>query len=409
MRLLRVVRAGALLLPLVAAHMRLLKPRRFGSIELGATSVKPDPLTIARFPCGKPEGMDATQFYDWSNPTLIAADEPQTMSFQCSPDQGCAIHGGGSCQVSITSDTQPTASSKFFVIQSFEGGCPSLDGTPYSDTLDPLSYPDNYAYAIPSSFPPGNYSLAWSWVPKYSALPEFYMNCAPITLEAKSGKREVSSRDGGQPKLPEMYIVNLAGKTDCQNEPGHNLLYPDPGTNIARDGSDGDGCDRNVFQYASGNGCQVPDAASQYNWCSAATGQLNPAMVHTSPYSHPTGGADTPVDAISVGATAQRSGGSSQSAMGSTSRAITDPSTQQFRTSTRSSPPSSAATSQAAVPTGAASNLPMEGGCQQEGRWNCIDGKSFQRCASGLWSVPQDLVGQKCVVGQGDAPVFLAD
>lgn len=43
----------------------------------------------------------------------------------------------------------------------------------------------------------------------------------------------------------------------------------------------------------------------------------------------------------------------------------------------------------------------MTGSCTTEGLWNCIGGKSFQQCASGTWSVVQNLAaGMKCTEGQ---------
>jgi hypothetical protein len=61
------------------------------------------------------------------------------------------------------------------------------------------------------------------------------------------------------------------------------------------------------------------------------------------------------------------------------------------------------------MPTGA-----LNGPCKMEGMWNCVDGASFQRCASGAWSVVQPMAaGTMCKTGHtmnfeilhGTAPV----
>jgi hypothetical protein len=43
----------------------------------------------------------------------------------------------------------------------------------------------------------------------------------------------------------------------------------------------------------------------------------------------------------------------------------------------------------------------LAGPCTEEGLWNCVDGFSFQRCASGAWSVVQPIAsGTKCTKGK---------
>ncbi|KLU92328.1 endoglucanase [Magnaporthiopsis poae ATCC 64411] len=45
----------------------------------------------------------------------------------------------------------------------------------------------------------------------------------------------------------------------------------------------------------------------------------------------------------------------------------------------------------------------MSGKCSDEGAYNCINGSSFQRCASGSWSVPIPMApGTTCTVGQSN-------
>jgi hypothetical protein len=74
-------------------------------------------------------------------------------------------------------------------------------------------------------------------------------------------------------------------------------------------------------------------------------------------------------------------------------------------TATASAPASSALAGQEdsskPTPTGTGSGSSITGACTTEGMWNCIGGSSFQRCASGLWSIPQPMaVGTTCQAGQ---------
>ncbi|KAL1649209.1 hypothetical protein SLS58_001783 [Diplodia intermedia] len=82
-----------------------------------------------------------------------------------------AVHGGGTCQLSISLDVPPKKDSTFKVIKTIEGGCPGLD-----------SKPENFTYQIPQSIPSGKAVFAWTWFPVSSGTPEMYMNCAPIKV-----------------------------------------------------------------------------------------------------------------------------------------------------------------------------------------------------------------------------------
>ena len=50
----------------------------------------------------------------------MAVGSQQSLSFT-----GSAVHGGGSCQISLTKDLKPTKDTDFRVILSIEGGCPA--------------------------------------------------------------------------------------------------------------------------------------------------------------------------------------------------------------------------------------------------------------------------------------------
>src|SRR5690242_9443017 len=76
---------------------------------------------------------------------------------------GGAPHGGGTCQFSLSADGGKT----FVVLKDYFDSCP-------------LS--SSYSVPIPSSFPSGQAIFAWSWIPILSGQPEYYMNCADVTI-----------------------------------------------------------------------------------------------------------------------------------------------------------------------------------------------------------------------------------
>lgn len=106
---------------------------------------------------------DVTQMNSWT------AGEAQTIRFV-----GSAVHGGGSCQFSLSEDLQPTKNSRWKVIHSVVGGCPAtaeenLLGGPAS----PI--PDTFEVVLPKELPSGTYTFAWTWFNKKGNR-EIYMN-----------------------------------------------------------------------------------------------------------------------------------------------------------------------------------------------------------------------------------------
>ncbi|RKP20970.1 hypothetical protein ROZALSC1DRAFT_12035 [Rozella allomycis CSF55] len=98
---------------------------------------------------------------------------------------GGAPHGGGGCLFSLSYDGGHT----FKVISSTDKSCP-------------INH--NYQVMIPQNAPSGNAVFAWSWVPVLSGQPEYYMNCADVTIVGGNG----SGFNG--PNLP---IYNMPGST----------------------------------------------------------------------------------------------------------------------------------------------------------------------------------------------------
>jgi len=134
---------------------------------------------------------------------------------------GTAVHGGGSCQVSITTDKEPTKASKWKVVHSFEGGCPSAvknnlaEGGPNSDTTFP--------FQVPSELPNGQLTMAWTWFNKQGNR-EFYMNCAPVTVSG--GASDTSAFDS----LPDMAIANIDVAGSCgKTQENFDYTFAKPG------------------------------------------------------------------------------------------------------------------------------------------------------------------------------------
>ncbi|QSZ29324.1 hypothetical protein DSL72_003838 [Monilinia vaccinii-corymbosi] len=67
-----------------------------------------------------------------------------------------------------------------------------------------------------------------------------------------------------------------------------------------------------------------------------------------------------------------------------------------------STPTTSPSTSTPTSPTNKISYTPGIS-CSSPGKWNCIDGNTYQQCSSGIWSVIRGLAaGTECTMGQGD-------
>ncbi|KAF2497187.1 hypothetical protein BU16DRAFT_484765 [Lophium mytilinum] len=157
--------------------------------------------------------------------TPMTVGEQQTLSIN-----GSVPHGGGSCQLSITTDAIPTPNSAFKVIKSFEGGCP-----------DPVDRTKVFSYEIPAVVPNGQVTLAWSWLAQVTG--EFYMNCAPITVSG--GAKDAS----GLAKLPDMLVASKdVTEAQCLFT-GHDAIFPDPGEVVEKNGNPA------MAAKPSGTGC----------------------------------------------------------------------------------------------------------------------------------------------------------
>lgn len=190
---------AALFLSQTAAHMLLQQP-----VPYTVDKVDKGPITAATYPCQHNLG------YTISTMNEMVAGETQTVSFK-----GSAVHGGGSCQLSVTLDKNPTPQSKFKVIHSIMGGCPGVDGAP--TTFD---------FVLPKEVPNGEATFAWTWFAKLSGLPEMYMNCAPISISGGASDNSAFN------SLPDLFIANI-GSADCTTPPNKDTEFPNPGQSVA--------------------------------------------------------------------------------------------------------------------------------------------------------------------------------
>ncbi|KAF2871295.1 hypothetical protein BDV95DRAFT_494607 [Massariosphaeria phaeospora] len=229
-----------------SAHIRMKWPEPFSF-----TSLSQDPLIASEFPCKQSNGFTPPSVKnDWN------AGETKKVPFI-----GTAVHGGGSCQFSLTTDAKPSKDTQWKVIHSIIGGCPT------KTTLDANILPENangegadriFDITMPKDVPAGDYVFAWTWFNKLGNR-EMYMNCAPITVAGSGG--DASFLSG----LPDMFTANLPDqpvtKASCSTPEGlGDLKFPEPGTSVETHPKaepnfkvEGSGCDA-MLKWGAGNG-----------------------------------------------------------------------------------------------------------------------------------------------------------
>jgi hypothetical protein len=211
--------AVASIASMASAHIVMSNPpayRQSGEVFNAPLHDKHAPAVPPPFPCGTTSftGVDSTT---WE------AGSTQTVQFM-----GTAVHGGGSCQISVSTDTNPTEGSSWKVIKSIEGGCPAKN---QAGNIEPgnaeLPLPEGYQVEVPD-LPVGSYTLAWTWFNRLGNR-EMYMNCAPIEITGGSGSVSPDS-------LPDMFVAHIP-QTTCSIPEGGDLKFPNPGENVVQFGA----------------------------------------------------------------------------------------------------------------------------------------------------------------------------
>lgn len=371
-----ILTAAVLSASVANAHMMMTRPYPYGPRTLNNSPLNADG---SDFPCKQRDGV-----YDpAAGDNIFEIGKPQLLSFV-----GSATHGGGSCQISLTTDKNPTKDSQWKVIHSIEGGCPAnvtgnLDGG--AETPDPTTF----QFTIPDSIAPGEYTLAWTWFNRVGNR-EMYMNCAPITVTAAQQKRyaptpkqpvNVSKRDSLPQDLPDMFVANING---CMTPEGVDIRFPNPGSSVD-------------FLGDPANLLAIGQAA-----CTGGPGPGASVSVSVGTSAAPAPAASTPAT-VSSSEQAVASTPASQTVAPGIFVPTASP---EASATAASSPAAPVVPSSSPAPSSndsSSSSGALSGACSPEGMWNCIGGTSFQRCASGVWSaVMQMAAGTTCTAGQSE-------
>lgn len=326
---------------MASAHIIMTNP-----VPYGSPNSSPLAADGSDFPCkGASPGGEGNKF---------EAGSKQQLSFM-----GSAVHGGGSCQISVTTDKNPTKESSWKVIKSIEGGCPAKN--------EPLNRPENpndtdgdvYDFEIPSKMADGEYVFAWTWFNKVGNR-EMYMNCASVSVTG--GSNDKSFLDS----LPDMYVANIGN--GCATTEGKDMQFNNKGDTDKFNGA------TSVFlavdpkcTVGSGNPGEPEQPEDPQD---PEDPQPTPPPQNPEPTQPPQNPEPTP-----------------------------EPT------------PSSSVPGGVFPPAPTGGNPPPEGGegaktpgspCENEGEWNCVGGSSFQRCGSGAWTEVMPLSsGMTCNPGSG--------
>ena len=394
---------ATLLLALAAsasAHMIIEYPKPFDKATLTSS-----PLAPADFPCKQRTGVyTIDEMNQWN------AGETKVVSFL-----GTAVHGGGSCQFSITTDAEPTERSQWKVIQSVIGNClTTLDDNlpdPTAAGGDPLKMNNatKYPVTMPSDIPDGRYTFAWTWLNRKGNR-EFYMNCAPIQVGSSSDSASTDSVAQALSALPDMFVANLPN-TECHTTEEKDFVYPNPGQTVVKgtvgvrfdDTLTGAGCvKQNQLGKGDGNirspSAGTPSTPSQGTPSKSSSAPSQP-QASEKPAASPSPVSDTPQESkipSNPGGGVFAPGASSAPASGPTAQ----PNPPAAKPTTPAAKPVPSATPQ--PPKDNNNTTPVNGECTpctNDGAVVCIGSKQFGLCNRGC-AVAQDLAaGMACSNG----------
>lgn len=370
------------------AHMKIQAPS-----PIPGSAIK-DPLDASgdNFPC---HSADLTQ----GTVTPMAVGSVQPLQFDLGGGANTAVHGGGSCQISLTYETDATAQkdpANWHVIQSFVGGCPTnaignLDNAVACPENDPACV-NNFSFTIPPEVQNGNAILGWTWFNNVGNR-EMYMNCAKVSITG--GSNQLSS-------LAALTVANLASINTCATTENFNTEFPNPGKYVTQASTlnyplklaTGSGCGTGSGSTGSTTGGSDSAAAAPAAGSGTAVAGTPAASIAAVPVASGTAGVFAPgaAGAVSSGVAA--------------SVPLATPTATSIATTfvTAASP---VATPASTGSTGSSTNLVCTAGqvtCTASGFY-CISATQFGMCAWGC-ATPMDMsAGTQCTNGAVSAVV----
>ncbi|KAH0547821.1 hypothetical protein FGG08_000078 [Glutinoglossum americanum] len=283
----------------VDAHMLMANPKPYDSQNTaGNGPLRPDG---SNFPC-----KGETSYAAGGSSNTWPLGSTQTLK-----TIGQAVHGGGSCQISITYDKQPNKSSVWKVIHSIHGGCPARNTPGNLGDSASASNPDTYDFKIPDGLPTGEAVVAWTWFNKVGN-PEMYMNCAPVQITGGSSKRSESEADlvvrdtAFLDSLPNMFKANIGNGCGTAQQ-GMNVVFPNPGSSLETNAGPFDPTKQFTGDCAAANGpgnavapSPAPDSAPS-STAAGAPAPTNTGGIFAQPSAAPTTLVTSPAPAAPTG------------------------------------------------------------------------------------------------------------
>jgi hypothetical protein len=188
----------------VLGHLYLTEPKPNNFDAASGTYKNPLDASGADFPC---KGfVDGPASANWA-----AGSQQKTVV------HGSAVHGGGSCQVSLSYDKGAT----FKVMKTWLGECPIA-----AEGNLPAEQDMGLEFTVPADAPAGEALFAWTWFNQVGNR-EMYMNCATVTITGGSGGAGLSA-------LPDMFVANVGN--GCATAEGSPVDIPNPGADVQRAG-----------------------------------------------------------------------------------------------------------------------------------------------------------------------------